>query len=102
MNTMNRFARKLFALSLLSVGLATATFANAAGTQFVGPRNTIPRAQSAEQLSSQLPVDQLRASRDDTSVCQAVRRVHHGHPGKGLDRIERVDVPCGKTRLSTR
>lgn len=101
MNTTKHFTRKLFALSLLSVGLATATFANAAATQFVGPRNTIPKAQSVKQTLNR-PADQLRASRDDTSTCQAVRIAHYGHPGKGVNRVERIDVPCGKSRLSTR
>lgn len=101
MNTMNHFVRKLLALSLLSVGLATTTFANEAGTQYVGPRNTIPRAQSAKQTPNQ-PMDQLRASREDISACQVVRIAHYGHPSKGVDRVERIDVPCGKTRLSAR
>jgi hypothetical protein len=101
MNTMNQFVRQFFAASLLSIGLATTTFASAAGTQFVGPRNTIPQTQVAKQPANQ-PVDRLQASRDEASVCQRVRIAHYGHPGKGVDRVERIDVACGKTRLSTR
>jgi hypothetical protein len=101
MNTRNSFSHKLFVISFLSLGLAFTTFANAAGTQFVGPRSTIPQPQRVEQPASQ-SVGRLQASRDDASACQAVRRVHHGHPGKGFDGFERIDVPCGKTRLSTR
>lgn len=101
MNTMNRFARKLVAVSFLSAGLLATGFAQADGTRFVGPRNTIPQTQSAKQPAT-LSADRLQASRDGTSSCQAVRLAHYGHPGKGVNRVERVDVPCGKTRLSTR
>lgn len=100
MNTMNTFSRKLLVLSLLSVGLAT-TSVTQAGTQFVGPRNTIPQTQSVKQSPNQ-PIGRLQASRDGASACHAVRIAHYGHPGKGMNRVERIDVPCGKTRLSTR
>ncbi|HEV8333704.1 MAG TPA: hypothetical protein VGQ22_19925 [Steroidobacteraceae bacterium] len=100
MNTMNTFSRKLLVFSLLSVGLAT-TSVTQAGTQLVGPRNTIAQTQSVKQSANRL-VDRLQASRDGASACQVVRIAHHGHPGKGVNRVERIDVPCGQTRLSTR
>lgn len=101
MNTANRFARRLFALSMLSVSLATTALANEAGPHLVGPRSTIPRQQRVERPANQTD-GELQASRHETAACQAVRVAHYGHPGKGLDRIQRIDVPCAKMRLSTR
>ena len=92
MNTMIYSARKALVLSLSCFGLAAASLAQAAEPQFVGPRNTIP-VRTASQPPSQ-PTERLRASKDDDASCKAVRVVHYGHPGKGLDRIEGIDTPC--------
>ena len=100
MNTMIHSARSLWVLSLFSFGLAATSLAQAAAPQFAGPRNTIP-VQTASQPPSQL-TERLRASTEDSASCNAVRVAHYGHPGKGLDRIERIDTPCGKARLSVR
>lgn len=101
MNIVNELARRLIVLSLLSVGLATTAFAKDEATRFAGPRGTIPLQQRGEPSANQ-PSGGLQASRNAAAACQVVRIVHHGHPAKGVDRFERVDVPCGKTRLSTR
>lgn len=99
MNTITHSVRRLLVLSVFSVGLAAASLAQADQQQSAGPRNTIP--QTRAQVSNH-SFERLRASRDDASVCSTVRIKHYGHPGKGVDRIERSDVPCGKSRLSTR
>ena len=99
MNTMTHSVRRLLVLSLFSIGLAAASFAQAAEQRFSGPRNTIP--QTRAQVSNH-SFEGLRASTDDTSVCSTVRIKHYGHPGKGVDRIEGSGAPCSKTRLSTR
>ena len=101
MKKVNEFGRRLFALSLLSVGLATAALAKGADTHFAGPRDTIAKQQRVEAPASQL-IGRLQASRDEAAACQVVRVAHYGHPGKGLSRVERIDVPCGNRRLSTR
>lgn len=99
MNTMIRSARRLPALFFISLGLLTASLAQAAQPQLVGPRNTIARVQARTAPSH---IEQLRASSDDASVCTKIKVKHYGHPEKGLDRIERSDFPCGKSRLSAR
>ena len=100
MYKVNEFARRLFALSLLSVGFATMTFANGAAMHRAGPRSTIARQQRVEPPNQ--PIGRLQASRHEVVACKAVRIAHYGHPGKGLNRVERIDVPCGNTRLSAR
>jgi hypothetical protein len=100
MNTMIHSARRLLVLSLFSVGLAATSLTQAATPQFGGPRNTIP-APTASQPSSQL-AERLQASTADSASCKIVRVVHYGHPGKGLDRVERMDTRCDKSRLSAR
>lgn len=100
MTTMIHSAHRLLILSLLSVGLITVGAIQAAEPQFVGPRNTIPRVQTRTQPPSQL--EQLQASRDGASVCSEVCVKHYGHTGKGFDRIESMDAPCGRSRLSVR
>lgn len=97
MNTMIQSARRLLVASLFTVGLATAGFAQADQPQFVGPRDTIPRATSQERS-----FEQLRASTGDASTCRTVRVRHYGHPGKGYNRVEKVDATCGRSRLSVR
>jgi hypothetical protein len=88
------------ALALFSFfGVGAVSLAQAS-THFAGPRNTIPQTQGAK-LAPIRPM-QLLASRDAGGRCQLVHRVHHGHPGKGVDRIQRIDVPCEKARLSAR
>lgn len=101
MNTIIHSARGLLVLSLFSVGLVAASLTQAAEPQFAGPRNTIPQTQARTRPQSQ-PFGQLRASKDEAATCSVVRVKHYGHPGKGFDRIERSDVPCGKSRLSVR
>lgn len=100
MNTMIHSARRLLILSLFSFGLAATSLAQAAPPQFAGPRNTIP-VQTASQPPSQL-AERLQASTNDSATCKVVRVVHYGHPGKGLDRVEKIDTLCGKSRLSAR
>jgi hypothetical protein len=100
MNTMIQSARRLLVASLFTIGLATAGLAQAA-PQFVGPRNTIPQVQT-RAASQERSFGQLRASTEDDSTCSTVRGKHYGHPGKGYNRIERVDATCGRSRLSAR
>ena len=100
MYKVNDFARRLFAVSLLSVGFATMAVADGAAIGFAGPRSTIPKQQRIEPANQ--PIGRLLVSRHEQALCKAVRVVHHGHPGKGVSRVERIDVPCGNTRLSTR
>jgi hypothetical protein len=99
MSALDHSPRNVLALALFSIGLVATSFAQAA-TQLAGPRNTIPVTQSTKQAPTESV--QLLASRDNGSRCQVARVVHHGHPGKGLNSIERRDVPCGTARLSVR
>lgn len=101
MNTMIQSVRRLLVASLFTVGLAAAGLAQAAQPQFAGPRNTIPQAQT-RTASQERSLEQLRASTGDASTCRTVRVRHYGHPGKGYDRVEKVDAPCGRSRLSVR
>ena len=77
-------ARRFLLFSFLSFGLASTSFAEV--PHYAGPRNTIPR-----QVTTH-PLGQLDASRQastyENASCKSVRVVHHGHPGKGVDRIE--------------
>jgi hypothetical protein len=128
MNTIITSARRLLVLSLLSVGLATAGLAQADQPRFAGPRNTIPQTQlsAAREVAHLAQLDQrrfagprntipqtraqepsqrserLQASKDERWVCHTTRIRHYGHPSKGVDRIERSAVPCGRSRLSER
>ena len=100
MNTFDQLALVTSVLVTLSIGIATLPTAHADATRFVGPRNTIP-----QPIASQSPissVEQLQASRDAAGRCQVARIVHHGHPGKGVNRLEKVDIACGAMRLSVR
>ena len=89
-------ARQFLVLSFLSFGLASASAAEA--TQYAGPRNTIPRQVGTHPLS-QLGA-RRQASTDEHASCKSVRVVHHGHPEKGVDRIERQVASCEKPRLA--
>jgi hypothetical protein len=129
MNTIITYARSLLVLSLLSVGVATTGLAQADQQRFAGPRNTIPQTQLSSaateaahvaqadqrrfagprntipQTRAQEPSqrsERLQASKDESGVCHTTRVRHYGHPGKGVDRIERNEVPCGRSRLSER
>jgi hypothetical protein len=101
MNTLIHSARRLPVLSLFCVGLAATGLAQAAEPQLVGPRNTIPQMQARTGLPSQHS-EQLRASEYPATVCSTVVVKHYGHPGKGFDRVERIQTACDKSRLSKR
>ena len=101
MNATAHSFRRVLLLTLFSAGLAAASLAEASPSQFVGPRNTIPRAQTAE-ATERYSSEQLRASMNGASTCTLVRIKHQGHPSKGIDRVERIEVPCGRARLSVR
>lgn len=97
MTTFRYSVRRTLGLSLLAFGLVAANFAQASSTpQSVGPRNTIPGATAAARS----PAERTSASTDESSVCQAVRLAHYGHPGKGVDRIETTQVPCDRSRVA--
>lgn len=100
MNIFDQLTRPTSILMVLSIGSAALPAAHADATHFVGPRNTIPRTVASQPSTS--GVVQLQASRDASGTCQMVRMVHCGHPGKGVNRLERVDVACGEMRLSAR
>jgi hypothetical protein len=100
MNLFYSSARTLVILSVLLTGFATTRSADAS-TQFVGPRNTIARTASTSQPAPR-SIENMQASRDDAARCLVVRIKHFGHPAKGVDRLERVEVPCGTMRLSVR
>lgn len=100
MKTFDKFAHATSLFVALSLGIAALPTAHADATRFAGPRNTIPRTVVSRPSTS--GVGQLQASRDASGTCQMVRIVHRGHPGKGVNRLERVDVACGEMRLSAR
>ena len=98
--------------SMISLGLATATVAHAdSAPQFAGPRNTIHLAQSglrSTQANSEVAAKQatrmehrgLRASNGANGACDATSVVHHGHPSKGYDQVERTHLACGHSRVA--
>lgn len=125
MNTMKNSVRKTWAVSLIALGLTAASLTQAdTPRHFAGPRNTIPQIQRTPRLEmtdastatlrrfgprNTIPAEQaqtrsapLQATTDGRQVCKASRIVHYGHPGKGVDRIETVNVPCGQFRYAER
>jgi hypothetical protein len=100
MNAIVASTRGFLIASLYTIGLAAACSAHAAQPHFVGPRGTIP--QTRTQAAPQSSFDQLQASSNVDLTCHTVHIKHYGHPGKGLNRIERINATCGRSRLSVR
>lgn len=100
MNAFLHLARTLAVLSGLSIAFAMLHSADASAAQLVGPRNTIERTSSSS--SSPRSIAGMQASRDEAARCRVVHIVHYGHPGKGVNRLEKVDIACGAMRLSVR
>lgn len=124
MNTTKTLVRKTWAVSLIALGLTAASLTQAdTPRQFAGPRNTIPPMQRTQVERTDastatlrrfgprntIPAEQsqttsapLQATTDGRQLCKASRIAHYGHPGKGIDRIETVNVPCGRSRYAER
>lgn len=80
MNTRNRFRFFLFAVTTAVMWLGLQPAAMAADA----PKPTQP---------------QLKDLKDrDTRLCKKYVREHRGHPGKGIDTVKVVYVPCPKER----
>jgi len=77
MNTRNRFRDFLFALATAATFLALQPAALAADP----PKPT---------------QQQVRAQDRDARLCKKYVREHRGHPGKGIDIVKVVYVPCPK------
>lgn len=109
-----KITHKTLLVSMISLGLATVTVAHAdSAPHFAGPRNTIRLAESgspsshasrpvATKQSTRKENGDLRAANYAEGACEATRVVHHGHPSKGYDQIERTHVACGRSRVAER
>ena len=125
MNTINSSVRKTWAVSLIALGLTVTSLTQAdTSRQLAWPRNTIPQVDRTARVDmtdatmaalrrfgprntippkqAQTMLAPLQATADDRQVCKASRIAHFGHPGKGIDRIETVNVPCGRSRYAER
>lgn len=77
MNTRNRFRDVLFVLMITAL--------------FVGLQ---PAAMAADPPKP--AQEQAKGQDRDTRLCKKYVREHHGHPGKGVDIVKVVYVPCPK------
>jgi hypothetical protein len=98
-NTLRPITRRLLLVVLSTTGLAVSSLVHAAQPQFVGPRNSV-RLPAPVKASHERSFEQLQASTEDSSTCTVLRSKHYGHPGKGYRRFQKIDGPCGRSRMS--